>query len=86
MATRKNTARKLDETPVEAAPPKSRKRPTTHETVLSVLAARRTYMMIANDSKTRAQYTWLAVGAADWAGTGYPGPNKPKHIAVSQVV
>lgn len=42
------------------------------------------FVMEARDSVTGATYYWQSTTGPDWAGTGYPGPNSPTTIAVSQ--
>lgn len=39
------------------------------------------FLMQARDSVTGVLFTWLS-GLADFAGTGYPGPNSPQDIAI----
>jgi hypothetical protein len=41
------------------------------------------YEMQAKDSVTLAVFRWI-MPFADYAGTGYPGPNSPTEIAVRQ--
>lgn len=42
------------------------------------------YVMEARDSVTGATYFWQSTQGPDWSGSGYPGPNSPTSIAISQ--
>jgi hypothetical protein len=43
------------------------------------------FVMEARDSVTSGLFHWISMNGPDFTGTGYPGPNSPTNIAISQV-
>ena len=56
-----------------------------HNSVLVTAGAPLTvFVMEAKDSVTLANYNWISTLGPDFAGVGYPGPNSPTLLTITQ--